>query len=145
MRITASTLKKAPRGMLLVPVFAGKARRDIRRLGLNLGRLRIPEKVGERVYLARRGSGPDPVVLVSMGKRGECDIETIRRVGGSMMSAVREAEVSRATVDMSGLPAEFEPDSVGAMCEGLELASCQFDRHKSERRDKPQPGVTRGF
>ncbi len=145
MQITASTLKKPPRGMLLIPVYAGKADKNARRFGANWAGLKIPDEVGERLSLAQRGAGPSLVVLVSMGPRKECNAEMLRRVGGSMTTAIRDADGGRATVDMSEVFSRFENDGVTAICEGLELACFRFDRHMSERKDRPEPSVTLGF
>jgi leucyl aminopeptidase len=131
--------------MLLIPVYAGKADKNVRRFGATWAGLKIPDEVGERLSLAQRRSGPNPVVLVSMGPRKGCDTETVRRVGGSMAAALRAADAARATIDMGEVFLRFENEGVIAICEGLALASFRFDHYLSERNETPEPSVTLGF
>ncbi|MBX2995434.1 MAG: leucyl aminopeptidase [Bdellovibrionaceae bacterium] len=74
-------------------------------------------------------------VLV-VGAGSSSDSETIRQAGAAAQKALAGLKITTAMVDVDGLPGGAS--SVGALTEGMILASYKFDELKSKKDDKKE-------
>ncbi|HUE95031.1 MAG TPA: leucyl aminopeptidase [Longimicrobiaceae bacterium] len=86
----------------------------------------------------------DRLLLVGLGKRGEVDLERIRRAGGTAAKQAAKYELDRFSIVLPGFD-EIEPGAAGrAFSEGVGLGAYLFDEFKSkEGPDAQKQPLTR--
>lgn len=84
----------------------------------------------------------DQKATVSLGAKDKINLETFRRVGGSIAKWIAKNKVTEAAIDSASFSAfEFATDKIAfALAEGLTLGSFRFDKHKS-KKDEPTPAT----
>jgi leucyl aminopeptidase len=90
-----------------------------------------PGKSAGEVVLGKDGSG-QPVALVSLGKPGKITLDTFRQAGGGLARWLRQSGVNDAEIDLAEFQNQGIDGALAALCEGLCLASFQFNRYKSK-------------
>ena len=86
------------------------------------------------VYSAK-GTGPERVALVGLGKREEVNAERLRRAAGSSVKLAAKLKVARVSLQVE---TTMPPREAGqALAEGAGLAAYVFDEMKSRDGDAP--------
>jgi len=91
---------------------------------------------GEMSLLYRQtAGGPDRVLLIGVGDRGDLTLERLREAGGRAANRAGELRVSEITVGLSPswMPDELEAGAAArALVEGVTLGAWRFDELRSE-------------
>jgi leucyl aminopeptidase len=85
------------------------------------------------------GKGIQRVAFIGMGKKDDCEIETLRKTGGTAANSLRKRDVGRIVFLLDPfVPYDSDYTNTGiALIEGARLGSYYFDRFKSEKDTHP--------
>ncbi|NIR42917.1 MAG: leucyl aminopeptidase [Gemmatimonadetes bacterium] len=97
---------------------------------------------GQTLLLYRRGDrGPDRVLLIGVGERGDLNAERLREVGGAAAGRALELGITELTLSVSpswlGGAVETE-EAARALVEGVVLGHWRFEELRSEPGDEPR-------
>ncbi|MCL4562391.1 MAG: leucyl aminopeptidase [Chloroflexi bacterium] len=94
-----------------------------------------PGEIALLQKIAQDGS-TQTLLRVSLGQADKIDAETIRRAGGAISRWLDKNDHPEAGIDLDGLQALQVSHPVRALYEGLQLGAFNFDRYKSDKKEK---------
>jgi leucyl aminopeptidase len=92
--------------------------------------------------LLRVNADGSQTALVSLGKPGKADAETLRQAGGAMARWLTAKNVSAAAADLSQIETAAIPGALNGLLEGLLLGAFRFDRYKKQETPATRTALT---
>ncbi len=138
---------------LVIGIFEGKFKTDsVKQLDLRLegavGRItRDGEFRGEfkeTLLLHTAGRLPaDRILLVGLGEEKKIGLEKLRQAAAVAVNTLREKRIVRLATNLAQIKigSSRAGERVQALCEGLVLADYQFERYRTEKREKLPPAL----